>query len=178
LKAAYELDIIAKTHKADEASAIMDKIPMLITVRQALLSDSEIAAKLSKEKNPDISDLKGNVLFSEIINPAYEEMQVQIATINAELVEAKALNERNEKLIPDTLSELEAIEKFIKTGDSSGLDNGRYNVLDKRVVVTQYASIPDSPEAPRKARNILIAVFLSLIIGSFVALSKNYWQNN
>lgn len=176
MKDAYKLDIEAKTYKAAQAAEILAKIPVLITVRQALLSNPDAISKLLKEKNPDISELTGDILLSEIINPAYEEMQLQIAAINTELVEVKSLNERNDKMIPELEKELEAIEKYIRTGDSSGVNNDRYNVLGKRVEVAAIAVLPESPIAPNKARNILIAVFLSAIAGVFVALFKNYWQ--
>jgi capsular polysaccharide biosynthesis protein len=79
-------------------------------------------------------------------------------------------------MIPDLEKELAGIDKFIKTGDSSNTNNDRYNVLDKRIEVASIASVPENPVSPRKTRNILIAVFLSAILGVFAAMIKNYWQ--
>jgi capsular polysaccharide biosynthesis protein len=176
MKDAYDLDIAAKTFKAEQAIAILEKIPVLVTVRQAIITDPGIIAKLLKEKNPSITGLTNDVLLSEIVNPAYEEMQLQLATINSELVEVKSLKKRNEMMIPDLEKELAGIDKFIKTGDSSNTNNDRYNVLDKRIEVASIASVPENPVSPRKTRNILIAVFLSAILGVFAAMIKNYWQ--
>jgi len=164
--------------RLEDSKKFLSEMNPVITLQNAISSNPEIAAKYAKDRGINVKDLTKDMLYAEVINPNYEDMDTLILEYKKVLSNSKIdLDELGSK-ISELKEEKSALDLYNQTGDDSKLRENYLDIFANKVQVISPAFLPENPIGPRKAMNTAIGLVLGLMIGVFSALLKSYWEKN
>ncbi|WP_027087190.1 Wzz/FepE/Etk N-terminal domain-containing protein [Cohnella panacarvi] len=162
---------IAKT-KLSESQVQLEKIPAVQREKQVLSNNELLRSVLQESANTDVKSSASLQMESEVINPAYTDMQKVVAeasiALNLLLSEEEVLKQ---KVIENT-SRVQEIQNKLASEKLSG--NKTIRILDEMNVITISPSIkPKVPVGP----NIVLSVILAAVLGAMLSLVFVFLRN-
>lgn len=182
-----ELNEIAKSFK-DEGKTYK--------LARSLTEDPAFQQILAKMANKDLSDLLGLKIESEQVNPLYESLRARLTDATISLATLKLNKKVLEERMKKNEEELNTLrlELANKETELARLSRERDLVREKyysftrrevfvktvgeasigRISIAAPAIEPTSPSGPSVRKNVLIAGFLGLFVGTFLAFFQEY----
>lgn len=173
-----ERDMTTTSKRLEESEKFLSEMSPVVTLQNAISSNPEVAAKYAKDRGINVKDLTKDMLYSEVINPNYSEMETLILEYKKKLSNSKINLDELVGKISELTEEKKAIDLYNRTGDDSKLRENYLDVFENKVQVISPAFVPENPIAPNKTLNVAIGFVLGLMLGIFVALFKSYWKKN
>ncbi len=155
---------------------LLEQAPMTFDLKSALLSQAEFSLWLTAEEGMDITDLGGDTIVSQELNPTYLKILDMIANlemtkINLEKQLAEAVRDHQE-----LDAELLGIAQYEETLSAEDLYDGQLTATKNMVSVVSSPEINMQKVGPKNGMNLAIGLVLGVMLGVFVAFFKHYWQ--
>ncbi|WP_276353543.1 Wzz/FepE/Etk N-terminal domain-containing protein [Cohnella caldifontis] len=199
---AYELgiriEITDRTKEILEAQKKLDDLVDQIEMTKAQLTEAQKQISKTPEKQSTTQSLGQNDLLRDItqessginakeaagltmenesINPTYTELQSKIAQASIDLISLQSAEKNQKKKIEENQSRINEIEQI---SNNDKLDaNKSIRILDGTNALFISPSIqPDTPIAPNKIMNIIIAAVVGVAISLMVVFLRQYLKEN
>ncbi len=173
----YQENEIRLKEKLKNTENILMKTEPVVLLNKLVLNDSIYAAKLASERGINISDLSGELMLEEEINPHYEELQGEIINLEQQLNDLRLSKEQTKRYLYELNIEKQGMVLYKKNKDVSQMTEGLLEVMESNVLVNDNATFSENPIAPNKKLLMIISILLGSMTGVFVAFLKVYWKN-
>jgi len=192
-----EMETLARTASTSPSGVVLGDNPLIQKLRtEAAELDIQLskALKVYKEKHPEVLKIRSQIdqvnerIMAEVqvaLKAAEAEYRLaksredtMLQRLNAAKLEVQDLSEKEVQygvLARDAASNQQLYDLMLKRSKEAGL-SGESGVTNVQVV--EEAIVPKVPVAPRKARNILIAVVAGLIVGVGLAFFLEYYDTS
>jgi len=192
-----EMETLARTASTSPSGVVLGDNPLIQKLRtEAAELDIQLskALKVYKEKHPEVLKIRSQIdqvnerIMAEVqvaLKAAEAEYRLaksredtMLQRLNAAKQEVQDLSEKEVQygvLARDAASNQQLYDLMLKRSKEAGL-SGESGVTNVQVV--EEAIVPKVPVAPRKARNILIAVVAGLIVGVGLAFFLEYYDTS
>ncbi len=164
-----------KKIELEKAEELLKSIPRVMPLQKALTSDSEVSSKFANHEDIRVGDLANNMVMEEVLNNDYVSTASRITEIKAQIDTLEiAINHKKEQ-IEKLTKEKENLEKAGVFANYSSPSTG---ILKLSIKQLTSSSIPLNRIAPKRSMIVVIAFILSIMLGTFIVLFRNYWKNN
>lgn len=150
----------------------------VITLQKLISNDPIYAAEIAKDRGIRLEDLTDEMMYEEVINPHYREIQGEIINIRKNLQSIERSLKRNEEHLAELKVERENIDKYHQSGNVSDANLVVMDVIGSNIQFAASPSYNDSPIAPRKLLILAISIVLGGMLGVFAAFFKEYWESS
>lgn len=149
----------------------------VITLQKLMSSDPLYAAEIAKDRGIRLEDVNDEMMYEEVINPHYSEIQGEIIGLRKSLQNIERSLKRDGEHLEELKSEKVKIDRYHQTGDFTDAHLEVMDVINSNIQFASSPSYNDSPIEPRKLLILAISLVLGGMLGVFAAFFKEYWEN-
>jgi uncharacterized protein involved in exopolysaccharide biosynthesis len=150
----------------------------VITLQRLIANSPAYASEIAKDRGIRLEDITDEMMYEEVINPHYREIQGNIIDLQKSLQNIERAQKKNEEHLRDLLAQRESLDEYFESGDIQKADLELIDVIGTSIQFAPNPSYNESPVAPRKLLILAISLVLGGMIGVFAAFFKEYWQNS
>ncbi len=157
--------------------SLIDEIDPVISLKRLVVSNPVYAAEVAKERQINLEDLSGEMMYEEVLNPNYQDVEAEIIRISKALGDLEIKSTQYNGYVEEIQNEERVLYEHTFGNGENSLRKSYLNVLEPHILIGNYASLPEAPIAPRKMFTLAIATILGGMLGIFVALFSAYWRS-
>ncbi len=166
---------LAKAEKLLESTAKVMPLHKVLKANSKDANDSELSLEVENNKDSKAGNFTNNMFLDEVLIGDYVITVSRVTEIKEEINKLEIDIEKSKEQIKKLKQEKENLEK---AGIFANYSSPSIEILNLSVNQLTSASIPLQRIAPKRAIIVAIAFVLSIILGIFIVLFRNYWKNN
>ncbi len=157
---------------------LLETISPTITLQNALIGEADQAILYSGIAESDLSELSGETILTQVVNPAYERVQQELFEIKLLKNDLSGSLARTRNDLVELAVEQTALRDYRETLDDNLLTAGTLELTAAGVSVLNRPVVSDVPVGPRRGLNLAIGLVLGLMVGVFAAFFRSYWEQS
>jgi len=170
-------DLLSLEEDRVKLQALIADTPMVLNLENALISEAEYALIASSIQGLDLSELEGDKIINQELNPSFLQLHEQLTE---KALEASSLEVKIQTLEADLVEleeELNALRTYQETLNTDHFQGSVSDSMRNIVTVVNPPEMEEEKVGPRNSLNLAIGTVLGLMLGVFTAFFKHYWES-
>ncbi|WP_160721972.1 Wzz/FepE/Etk N-terminal domain-containing protein [Isachenkonia alkalipeptolytica] len=161
----------------ENLEGLIEGTSIALNLENALISEAEYSLMVSSLQDLDISELEGDKIITQELNPPYLRLQEELTEKKMEASATEVQLHNVQQSLDELEEEVEALTKYQETLNTDHFRDSVSNSMRNLVTVVNPPQLEESKVGPNNTLNLAIGGVLGLMLGVFIAFFKHYWES-